>query len=102
MDRIIQQILKIDADAKQKLKDARQRREELISQADEEAAREVEKLRSHSEEKIEMVRRTEEQNANDQIAEIRRKTDEQIAGLEKHFAEKEPEWLEEIVQRVIG
>lgn len=39
MDRIIRQILQIDADAQQKLQDAYRRREELISKADKEAGK---------------------------------------------------------------
>lgn len=63
MDRIIRQILQIDADAQQKLQDAYRRREELISQADKEAAEEAEKLRRHCEEKIEAIRATEQRTA---------------------------------------
>lgn len=102
MDRIIRQILQIDADAQQKLQDAYRRREELISQADKEAAEEAEKLRKHCEEKIEMIRSTEQQSAQDQIAQIRRDADQRVEALEKKFAEMEPEWLEEIVQSIIG
>lgn len=102
MDRIIRQILQIDADAQQKLQDAYRRREELMSQADQEAAEEAEKLRKHCEEKIEMIRTTEKQSAQDQIEQIRKDADQRVAVLEKKFAEMEPEWLEEIVQSIIG
>ncbi|HIS77443.1 MAG TPA: hypothetical protein IAB51_11655 [Candidatus Merdivicinus excrementipullorum] len=102
MDRIIRQILQIDADAQQKLQDAYRRREELISQADKEAAEEAEKLRRHCEEKIEAIRATEQRTAEDEIQQIRENADRQVVALEKEFAAMEPEWLDEIVQSMIG
>lgn len=102
MDRIIRQILQIDADAQQKLQDAYRRREELISQADKEAAEEAEKLRRHCEEKIEAIRATEQQTAEDEIRQIRENADRQVVALEKEFAAMEPVWLNEIVQSIIG
>ena len=102
MDRIIRQILQIDADAQQKLQDAYRRREELISQADKEAAEEAEKLRRHCEEKIGAIRATEQRTAEDEIQQIRENADRQVVALEKEFAAMEPEWLDEIVQCMIG
>lgn len=102
MDRIIRQILQIDADAQQKLQDAYRRREELISKADKEAEEEAEKLRRHCEEKIEAIRATEQQTAEDEIRQIRENADRQVVALEKEFAAMEPVWLNEIVQSIIG
>lgn len=102
MDHIIKQILQIDAAAKQKLEEARQKREEMMAEIDSEAAAEAGKLRQHSEEKIEMVRQTEAAAAEDEIQRIRQAADAQIAALEKQFAEKGPEWLEGIAREVTG
>ena len=102
MDRIIRQILQIDADAQQKLQDAYRRREELISQADKEAAEEAEKLRRHCEEIIEAGRATEQRPAEAEIQQIRGHAGRQVVALEKEFAAMEPEWLDEIVQSIIG
>ena len=102
MDKVIRQILQIGAEAKKKVEEARQKREELIAKVDQEAGKEAEKLRSHSADKIVLIRKTEEAAAKEEIALIQKQTDAQIRSLEQAFAEKEPEWLEEIISAVTG
>ena len=74
----------------------------MISKADKEAEEEAEKLRRHCEEKIEAIRATEQQTAEDEIRQIRENADRQVVALEKEFAAMEPVWLNEIVQSIIG
>lgn len=102
MDKIIRQILQIDAEAQKKMEEARQKREALIAEVDKEAGEETEKLRNHSAGKIEMIRKTEEEAAKESIAAIRKQADAQEAALTKIFAEKEPQWLDEILQAVFS
>lgn len=102
MDKIIRQILQIDAEAQKKMEEARQKREAFIAEIDKEAGEETEKLRSHSASKIEMIRKTEKEAAQENIAAIRKQADAQTAALSQVFAEKEPQWLDEILQAVFS
>ncbi|MGI5893126.1 MAG: hypothetical protein ACOX6P_00875 [Candidatus Merdivicinus sp.] len=102
MEHIIKQILQIDAQAKEKLEEARQHRDELMAQVDTEAAAETEKFRKHCEEKIAMIQKTEEENAREQMAEIQRQADSQVSALERQFAANEAKWLDEIAADVTG
>ena len=101
MDNIIQQILEIDAKAQQKLQQAYAQRDEQKSQIDADAQKAADALRLKCESRIQRIDDSEKQEAEAQIAAIRRDTTDRQAAMEAHFQENQAAWIHEIVDAVL-
>ena len=101
MDNIIKQILEIDAQAQERLQRAREERDTLKAQVDQDALKAADDLRRECEARVQKIYAQEKEAADEEIAALRKDTAEHQTALEALFQENKAVWADEIAKAVL-
>lgn len=103
MDEIIKEIIRIDSEAKAKLDEANRLKDEVVRlQIKQENDRIRQEMRDKMEHRLNMVRKTEEQYAQEKIRAIEAEKEKQLKTLDERYEKHHTAWEEELFQRITG
>ncbi len=103
MDEIIREIIKIDQEASRKLEDAQRVKDEVLKKQMIEENQELRhKMRERAQMHLDKVKETEQKHADERIAEINSKKNNELEILKKTYEEHHQGWEEDLFNRVLG
>lgn len=101
MENLINRILEIDENAKKKLEDAYKQKSQIICEAEKQEEKIKEDVFKRVNGRVEKVEEFEKSNADEKLAELEKKTAEEIAALDKAFDENHEKWENDIYRNII-
>ncbi len=101
MENLINRILEIDESAKKKLDDAYKKKSEILCDAEKQEEQIKEDVLRKVNGRVEKVEEFEKSNADEKLAELAKKTAEEIAVLDQSYNENHEKWEDEIYRNII-
>lgn len=99
---IIANILEIDKNAKDRIAEAENRRNVILAEAKAEEERIIGDKVKAADEKLKQLEEDERRSAEEKIDNINKSGEEEIAALDKKYAERHTEWEDKIFSAVIN
>jgi vacuolar-type H+-ATPase subunit H len=102
MEDLIMKIIDIEGRAQEIIKDAKEANQNLEANVAKETVKLHEDIEHRAQIKSESIKQIEDNEAEDKIKLIRDDTEKNIAALEKRYNDKKNEWVDKIVNNIIG
>ena len=101
MENLINRILEIDEDAKKKLDNAYKKKSDILCDAEKQEDQIKEDVFKKVNGRVEKVEEFEKSNSDEKLAELAKKTEDEIAALDKTYNENHDKWEDEIYRNII-
>ena len=101
MENLINRILEIDEDAKKKLDNAYKKKSDILCAAEKQEDQIKEDVLKRVNGRVEKVEEFEQSNADEKLAELAKKTAEEISALDNTYNENHDKWEDEICRNII-
>jgi vacuolar-type H+-ATPase subunit H len=102
MEDLIMKIIDIESRAQEIIKDAKEANQNLEANVAKETLKLHKDIEHRAQIKSESIKQIEDNEAEDKIKLIRDDTEKNIAALEKRYNDKKNEWVDKIVNNIIG
>lgn len=103
MDEIIREIINIDQEANRKLEEANRMRDDVLKNQIVEENKELKKkMRERATMHLTRVRETEQKRADEKIAVIKNRKENELAAMKKVYEANHQAWEDSMVDRVLG
>lgn len=100
MDELIEKIIQIENNAQEITRQAKDQQKHLPERIDEEVSQLKARLTAEAEHRLEMVKQTEQENADAELQALRSRMDQARATIEQKRAENQDRWEDEIFRRI--
>ena len=101
MDELIEKIIQIENNAQEITRQAKDQQKHLPERIDEEVAQLKARLTAEAEHRLELVKQTEQENAQAELEQMRSRMAQARAAIEQQRAENQVKWEDEIFRRII-